>query len=157
MRGITHIRILLLFSMLSTIGSSCQGSTGTLMAERVTAHLTGGAQRQWTITAWKPVLALEGPKCVEGELWTFRHDGRWIKRTCENGMVREREFSWALVETADDQPVIEINETRYIVELRQKNATGGDASPELVTILRTLRSTQAEPVQEITLTYQQDR
>jgi hypothetical protein len=155
MRRIIHIGILLIGVLLSTESSS-QQSTETM--ESITAHLTGGTKRLWTTgKAWISVLGPE-PRCVRGEIWTFSHDGRGVKMTCESGMAREREFTWALVGTEDDRPVVRIDETRYIAELRQEQekATGEGARPVLVTILRTPRPSLIKPVEEITLRFRGD-
>jgi hypothetical protein len=145
MRRIIHIGILLT-GVLLAIDSSGQQSTETM--ESITAHLTGGTKRTWTGETWIPVLGPE-PRCLQGEIWTFSHDGGGVKMTCESGMAREREFTWALV----DRSVVQIDETQYIAELRHEKATGEGAWPVLVTILRTPRTSPMEPVKEITLRF----
>jgi hypothetical protein len=146
--------MLVLISVLSADGSSCQEATGTATAESVTAHLTGGGQRAWVKTPEEIILAKGAPQCVRGEIWTFGHDGKGGKRTCENGVVRERKFTWAWVGTQDDQTILQVDETRYIAELRQRKAKVEGDPPELVTVLRTPRTSQDTPVKEITLKFQ---
>ena len=155
MRGAAHIGMLVLIGVLSAVGSSGQESAGTLTVESVMAHLTGGGERAWrTKEGWVSILNPEGPRCVRGEIWTFGHDGKGVKKTCVNGVAREQEFTWIWVGTEGDQPILKIDETRYVVKLgREKAQVEGDP-PVLVTILRTPRTDQIDPLKEIELKFQ---
>jgi hypothetical protein len=91
---------------------------------------------------------------VRGEIWTFGHNGRGVKKTCVNGVAQEQKFTWIWVGTEDDQPILKIDETRYLVKLgREKAKVEGDP-PVLVTILRKPRTDQIDPVKEIELKFQ---
>jgi hypothetical protein len=87
-------------------------------------------------------------------MWTFGHDGKGVKKTCVNGVAREQKFTWAWVGTESDLSILKIDETRYVTELRQEKAKVEGDPPVLITILRTLRTDQITPVQEITLKFQ---
>jgi hypothetical protein len=154
MRRAARIGMLVLICVLSAVGSSYGESSGTPTAERVTSHLTGGSQRAWVATPWKQVLAERTPRCERGEIWTFSHDGKGVKRICVNGVARDEQFRWAWVGAEGDLPVLKVDETRYVVELRQEKANVQGYPPVLVTILRSLRTRQDDPVNEITLKFQ---
>jgi hypothetical protein len=154
MRGAACIEMLVLISVLSVVDSRCQESTGPPTAESVAAHLTGGEQREWVKTLWKIRLGKKVPQCESGEHWTFNHDGKGIKKICDNGMPRERQFTWAWVGVQGDRPVLNVDDTQYLVEIAQQKLDVEGAPPVLVTVLRTLRSRQSDPVVEITLRFQ---
>ena len=48
---------------------AAQPAPGDEIATQLSAHLTGGGQRAWVKTRWESVLATEGPRCVQGEIW----------------------------------------------------------------------------------------
>ena len=76
MRGATYIGIYVLLSVLLAVSSHGQESKRLPTAESVTAHLTGGKQREWEQTLWIPILGPGG--CVQGEMWTFGQDGKGV-------------------------------------------------------------------------------
>ena len=149
MRGTTYIGIYVLIGVVSAGWSHGQESSRPPTAESVTARLTGGGQREWVQTLWIPILGPAG--CVQGELWTFNQDGKGVKKTCESGAVRERQFQWVWTGTQNDQVILKVNEQQYIVEFRQRLSKVEGAPPVPVMLLRTLRTSASTPVDEITL------
>ncbi|HEX9872244.1 MAG TPA: hypothetical protein VGC99_27335 [Candidatus Tectomicrobia bacterium] len=100
-------------------------------------------------------LLAEGVRqCEAGEIWTFGHDGKGVSKTCVMGLVQEQQFTWAWVGTEDDLPVLKIDETWYLAELRQDKASTPGYPPVLIMILRTLRTRPDHPVEELRLTFQ---
>ena len=155
MRGTTHIRILFMVGVLFIVGSRCQESIAAPTAESVTAHLTGGAQRAWVKTTRHIIhMNTKDPQCKQGEIWTFGHDGQGMRKICENGISRQQSFRWTWAGVQDGLPILKVDEKPYTAEFRQQISQEVGHKPKLITILRTLRTSQAEPVEEITLVFQ---
>lgn len=145
-----------LLSMFVAFGGHNEGIGAETTEAGLKAHLTGGDERAWVKSRWEPVLAApseEAPQCVQGELWIFGQDEKGIKRTCENGFAHESEFDWAWVGVMHDLPILMVDKKEYVIELRQKRAELEGEAPVLVTILRSLRIRQIDPVEEITLEF----
>jgi hypothetical protein len=153
MRGAARIGILVLIGVLSAVADSYPESAETPTAESVMAQLTGSSWRVWVKKRWVMVLA-EPPRCEAGEIWTFVHDGKGVKRTCVNGVARDEQFMWVWHGTEDDLPVLKIDETRYLAELRRQKAKVPGDAPVLVMVLRTPRTDQIKLVEEIILAFQ---
>lgn len=152
MDGATRFALLIVLSVLVAVEGHDRALGADVTEAGIKAHLTGGDERAWVKTRWVPVLS-EPAQCAQGELWIFDQNGKWIKKTCENGLARERELDWAWGGVQDDWPVLIVGENTYAIELRQKRSELEGEPPVLVTILRGLRTSQTEPVEEITLEF----
>jgi hypothetical protein len=146
--------MLVLIGMLSVVAVCYPESAETPTVESVMAQLTGGSWRVWVKKRWVKVLAEEGRRCEGGELWTFSHDGKGVKRTCVNGAARDEQFTWAWAGTEGDLPVLKIDEKQYLADLRRQQAKVPGDAPVLIMILRTQRTRADVPVEEILLTFQ---
>jgi hypothetical protein len=122
-------------------------------AAQLSAHLTGGDQRAWVKERGDIVLAVEEMGCVKGEIWVFEVDGGGTARICQNGRAEERPLVWVPAGIHDGLPVLELDGTSYVVDVRQQQASLPGESPVLISILRTLRTSQSEPVMEIRLEF----
>lgn len=155
MRGVARMGMLVLIGVVSAVSSYSQVSPRTPTPESIVIEqLTGGGQRVWVKRAWRQYLAEGVRQCEAGEIWTFGHNGKGVSKTCVMGLVHERQFTWAWVGTEDDLPVLKIDETRYLAELRQQKASTPGYPPVLIMILRTPRTSPIVVVEEITLTFQ---
>jgi len=154
MRRAARIGMLVLIGVLSAVGSSGGESTATPTVESAMSHLTGGGQRVWVKRRWVMVLAEGAPGCVQGEIWTFGQDGKGVKRTCVNGVARDEKFTWAWVGTEGDLPLLKVDEKHYVADFRHRKAQVEGDPPVLVTILRTPRTSQVTPVEEIILEFE---
>jgi hypothetical protein len=139
--------------LVATVLVSAQPLAADEAAARLTEQLTGGAERAWVKTLWQPVLSAEVARCVEGEIWVFAQDGGGTARTCRDGAVVEHPLAWAPAGTRDGLPLIELDGKQYLVDLRQKPAALEGEPPVLVAILRTLRASQIDTVEEIRLEF----
>lgn len=139
--------------LLAAVLFSAQPLQADDAAARLTEQLTGGAERAWVKTLWQPVLSADVARCVEGEIWVFERHGGGMARTCRDGAVVEHPLAWAPAGTRDGLPLIELDGKQYVVDLRQQPAALEGEPPVLVAILRTLRASQIETVEEIRLEF----
>lgn len=155
MRQLPRIAIVMLVGALATAGGHGRASGDEAAEARIKAHLTGGDERVWVKTRWVQILSEEAPQCEQGELWIFERNGKGTKKICENGTAREDPLEWAWVGIQDGSPILIVDDKQYVVELRKSSVGLAGEPPTFITILRSLRTTQAQLVEEITLEFRE--
>ncbi|MGF1731240.1 hypothetical protein [Photobacterium kasasachensis] len=80
------------------------------------AALASSEGQAWTLEAWRNRLG-EDSNCIQGTDWIFYADGRLIKRTCDNGQVREKKHNWSMSSKASGPVELTIDENVHWIEI----------------------------------------
>jgi hypothetical protein len=115
--------------------------------------LTGGDARAWIKE--RQIQYLSEESCESGESWIFHVGGAGQTEICKEGETVSTPFSWSWVSAPAGETHIKIGDRVFVFDVRRQPSELAGEPPILVALLRTLRSSQDEPVEEVRLEFWQ--
>lgn len=113
--------------------------------------LTGGDARAWIKE--RQIQYLSKERCESGETWVFQVGGAGQTEICKEGERVSTPFSWSWVSSPAGEAHIKISDRVFVFDVRLQPSDLEGEPPILVALLRTLRSSQDEPVEEVRLEF----